>query len=349
MMGVLDYFARYLGYTSIMNDATNSDNRIALAYHVFMNTDTYQWGLFSGGDKSTFTDPDDYVKGFNTLMKDYYHLDKQIKAVHTGGVFVSKSSKINKIKQAIDKGYPATIYVGMGGDGTLGNHYVNAYEYEVWTGIDRNGNTLTKTIFNVRLNFGYDESDSFHMDADLLDAKLSGAICYDVIYDNQLIRPSDFANDFVNANGQGQYYFYEKKADITTANGFKFGTARLRCGYIENEYLVLSATREGAGKAYLEMNFNVEIKAINFDICLWSSREGYLHYIKLYYRDETGVWQECYNIDPVSTIKLKQYPDNHYVSFPTGTTGIKFEVSAGTATSETNKGRVVLGDMNLFY
>ena len=359
MMGILDYFSRYLGYTSIMNDPTDEEDRIALAYQVFMNTTTYTSGLFSSkasdygaalysdaGDKSTITYPWDYVDGFNTIMKEYYHLDEQIKADYTG-ILTSKNTKINKIKQSIDKGYPSTIYVSAGGSGYFGNHFVNVYAYETWQGVDGEGNITENTVFVVRVNWKWSDGYIFLMDADLLGEPLSGVIYYDVKYDNQLIRPSDFATEFVNANGQGQYFFYEKTADITTANGFKFGTTRLRCGYIENQFLVLSANRVGAGRAYLEMNFDIEIKAMNFDISLWSSRENRWDYIKLFRKDENGEWQEHLDIRSISG--MKDYPNNRYISFPDGTTGIKFEVYTAVAESETNKGRVVIGDMNLFY
>ena len=36
MMGILDYFARYRGYTSIMDNPTKSDDRIRLAYDVIL-------------------------------------------------------------------------------------------------------------------------------------------------------------------------------------------------------------------------------------------------------------------------------------------------------------------------
>ena len=348
MMGIMDYFARYLGYTSIMNDPTNSSDRISLAYQILLNTPTMEWfSTYSGGDKTTITFPSNYIKGFKTLMENIYHLDEQIVPDETGNIFTSKSTKINKIIQSIDNGIPATVYVSGGGDGDFGDHYVNVYNYEIWEGLDSYGNTIRQTIFNTRVNWGRDYD--YHMDSDVLSTSFSGVIYYTVKYDNQLIRPSDFAKDFVNGSGQGQYFFYEKTADITTANGFKFGTTRLRCGYIEDQYLVLSANREGAGLAYLEMNFDIDIRAINFDIARWSSKEGIISYVKLLYKDENGAWQEQYDFSPTSITTAKDYFDNYYMSFPVPTKSIKFEVYCIAPTGDTNKGRIVLGDMNLFY
>lgn len=82
-----------------------------------------------------------------------------------------------------------------------------------------------------------------------------------------VITPADYGYE-------GQYFFYNKTASVTVNNNFTFSTTRLRCGYIENECLVLSAYRENAGVAFLEYNFNKKIKSINFDISLWSGNEN---------------------------------------------------------------------------
>lgn len=365
MIGILDYFSRYRNYTSIMNDPTNSANRTQLAYDVFKATPTIELPKInssrdleimqtfksSGGDKNTLTLPSDYANAFNSLMTEKYHLNNQIVAHSQGWIFTSLDSKIKKIKQSIDSGLPVTVYAGLAGKGSFGNHYVNVYEYQDWQGIDRDGKVINNVIFNVRVNWGWGQSYNCYMDSTLLDGGMTGVIYYTIGDNNQLIRPVDFANDFVNDSGQGQYFFYEKTADITTSDGFSFGTSRLRCGYIENQYLVLSANRSNAGLAFLEMNFDIGIKAMNFDISLWSSREGLLtgDYIKLYYKDVNNVWQEHMTFSQYSLSTLKDHPDNFYTSFPMTTTGIKFEVYKTNPSGDRNKGRVVIGDMNLFY
>lgn len=378
MIGILDYFSRYRGFTSIMNDPTDSTDRRLLAYDVFKTTDTIevpdilsidddlllaqsgmiteenlnqQMAASSGGDKQTLTLPNKYVDAFNTLMKDKYHLDNQIVAHSQGWLLVGLNQKINRIKQSIDEGLPVTLYCGLGGNGDFGNHYVNVYEYQEWQGIDKDGNAISNVVFKARLNWGYGQSYVAYMDSELLKTLFSGVIYYTVKDNNQLIRPIDFADDFVNGNGQGQYFFYEKKTDITTSDGFTFGTSRLRCGYIENEFLVLSANRANAGLAYLAMEFNINVKAINFDISLWSGIEGLGSgdYVKLYYMDENGNWQEHMTFDIYRMSTMKDYPDNLYVEFQEATSGIKFEVYESTPSGDRNSGRVVIGDMNLFY
>ena len=102
---------------------------------------------------------------------------------------------------------------------------------------------------------------------------------------------------------------------------------------------------------FIEMKFNIDIKAINFDISFWSGSEGLGadDYVKLYYLDESGNWQEQMTFDIFRMSTLKQYPDNLYVEFQQATSGIKFEVYESTPSGDRNKGRVVIGDMNLFY
>ena len=360
MMGIMDYYARYRGYSSIMNDPTNKKDRIQLAYDILRNTKTSEIPIGkestqSGSNikTSTLTLPDDYVEGFTKVMK-LYGLDKQITAKNYGGlnIFDHKNLCIKHAKESIDKGIPVTMYTGGKGEkGLFSGHFVNLYEYRVFKGVDRFGKPITQTIFNARPNFGFGQTSDAFADADVLDFALSGVIIYDVKDSNQLIRAIDFSRDFVNDNGQGQYFFYNKTANITTSDGFTFGTSRLRCGYIENQYLVLSANRSGAGHAFLEMNFDINIKAMNFDISLWGDFEGlgYQDSIKLYYKDENNEWQEHMSFLPPSMSTFKDYPDNYYTVFPALTNGIKFEVIEMNPSGSRNKGRVILGDMNLFY
>lgn len=386
MIGILDYFARYRNYTSIMNNPENSADRIALAKEVFNATPTSEVSNFSvidgnvvtteqsntiyeendgenellqilsssgDKDKETFTWPNAFVDAFNSLVQDKYNLGKQIVAKKES---LFSWNKINRIKQSIDAGFPVTVYCGLYGSSAFSDHYVNVYGYQDWEGVNKSGNAITNTVFKARLNWpklnDEDYYDYSYMDAGMLSATISGVIYYTVKDNNQLIRPSDFAEKFVNeTTKKGQYFFTEKSAVVTTAEGFSFNTNRLRCSYIEDTYLVLSANRENAGLAYLDMSFNFRVKAINLDISLWSSNErlGNGDYIKLFYMDDDQNWQEAktFNIDKIS--KLKDTPDNVYIELPKSSFRIKLEVSESTPLGDRNKGRVVIGDMNLFY
>ena len=66
---------------------------------------------------------------------------------------------------------------------------VNVFAYQDWQGIDRDGKTITKTIFRARLNWGKSQSYECYMDAEHLHTTFSGIIYYTLKDDNQLIRP----------------------------------------------------------------------------------------------------------------------------------------------------------------
>lgn len=356
MMGILDYFARYYDYSSIMKDPTNEKHRIQLAYDVLKNTKTIEISnpkeksMLSGGDKSTMTLPNDYVKGFSDVMN-LYGLNDQITAQNY--LFSSKNALIERVVKSIDKGVPVTLYTGVGcGDGEVSEHYVNVYGYEIHQGIDIFNKKVTQVIFSACINKDYEEPSEIWIDADVLDHFLSGIIVYTVKNENQLIKPLDFADDFVNNQGQGQYFFYEKQADITTSKGMSFQTNRLRCGYIENQYIVLSAYRENAGTAFLEMNCDFNITAMTFELGLWGGLERLglgNSYVKLQYKDASGNWvdQINFSIDKLST--LKDHPYTYYTSFTEQVSLIRFIVSTTIPSGDWNRGRVVLGDINLFY
>ena len=61
-------------------------------------------------------------------------------------------------------------------------------------------------------------------------------------------------------------FFYEKTKPVTLASE-EFNTTRLRCGYIEEEYIVLSPRRKDAGNAYLIYSFNNNITQMIVELC----------------------------------------------------------------------------------
>lgn len=363
MMGVLDYYARYRGYTSFMENPNNKADRVRLAYDVLTNTKTIELPkvpiayieretmLTSSDDgKNTFTWPSDYVEGFNAVVSQH-NLSEELSCTSET---LNYSNKIKIIKNSINNGAPVTMFGGLAGDGELGNHYVNVYEYQTWNGIDRDGNKISDLLLVLRLNWNQGDNIKKYASADFLKSIIkTGVIGYTAKHNSEVIRPIDFSKDFINSQGQGQYFYYEKEADIILESGFKFGTTRLRCGYIENEYLVLSAKRENAGTAYLEFNFNVPISAINFDISLWSGLEGLTDYsssIRLETRiSKESDWNTAYNFVISDLATSKDLEKNMYFKFSAPTNNFRFIVECADPSGDRNKGRVVLGDITLFY
>lgn len=255
MMGIMHYFSSTLGYSEIINNPKDSIQRIELAYDVLSNTPTTEVGFV--GDKGTFTWPSDFETSFNQLMSSY-GLGGQISATNHG-MWKSKEYNIEKAKESIDNGIPVTLFTALAGSSDVSSHYVNLFGYEEWYIEDKNGEIITNTVFMMRMNWGWSSLDSYiaYVDSDILGNNFTGIITYQISgYDNStIIYASDFAEEFINTStGQGQYFFDPRETLVTTTSGYTFNTKRLRCSYIENQYLVLSANRLNAGTAYLEFN-----------------------------------------------------------------------------------------------
>lgn len=134
-------------------------------------------------------------------------------------------------------------------------------------------------------------------------------------------------------------------------NGFMFSTNRLRCGFINGEYLALSAKRKYAGFAYLEINFYREIYSFDFDIAIWSNEE-YLNSnsaIVMETLNENGTWNVYHTFDISSMSKTKDMLDSYTFVFETKVTGLRISVSTNKVNYEKNKGRVVLDNIDVKY
>lgn len=363
MIGLLDYFARYLGYIEIMDNPQDASQRIRLATDILESIHTYELpklsnnteeysgiGLYSG-DKNTLALPGDCASGVNKVLKSY-GLSNHLKADYAGPIslFGSKEKYLNIIINHIDQGLPVAVYTGLGtGDGPFSKHYFNVYEYIKLVGMDADGNRIEKYALKACLN--WTNYDDYYFDAELLNSSMCGVVFIDPTYcQNELITASDFSEDFVNENNQGEYFFYEKSTSITTDSGYTFGTARLRCGYIENQYLVLSAKRENAGSAYLAFDLDKKIKKLEFTASLWSSKEGLLDtdVFRIEYKvGNNWIPYVGYKISELSRLKTNQY--KYTVLFPKDVTSFRFYVYTSNPSGDRNKGRIVLNNINLVF
>lgn len=364
MMGIMHYFSDALGYNQIINNPQDSSQRISLACDILSNTKTVEIG--NPDNKSTFTWPNDYVDSFNSLMNKY-GLGEYIKSVNQLSIFQNRDVLIEKIKMSINNGLPVTLYTAVAGDsndsdGDLKAHYVNIYGYQDWRIQDRDGNYFNNTIFLYRQNWNWKEDNPYYgvtyLDSDLLKDNFTGIIYYEILkYDEEkTIISSDFSKEFINKDtGQGQYFFYEDEVMITTAENYSFNTKRLRCSYIENQYLVLSANRKGAGIAYLELQLNEKIKKITFDMCLWSAFEGLKTGgtiridIPVDLNNEECGWNTLVTYDANLLKTTKSSPKNYIVLFPKEVSKFRFYVIKDIPDTDRNHGRVVLDNIHLFF
>lgn len=346
MVGILDYFARYLNYKTIMADPYNDEDMIRLVTDVF--SETTQWNL----GENTLVFPGDYKNSCNTLLK-RYGLEDVISCDYTGTLLFGgiKDKLIEIIVDKIDEGLPVTMYTGlMSGNGDFSQHYTNIYGYEKYIGFDNEGNRIVKYLLEARLNWsGY--NDTYYCDDDILDTGMMGIIYYNVNYKNEhSIVASDFASTFINDAGQGQYFYYNKNATVTTSAGYTFNTSRLRCSYIENQYLVLSTKRKDVVDAYLELNLSNEVHRLTFTSALWSSKEGMgtsdVFAIQIL---KDGIWQNYVEYDVSNMSKDKSNPDLHVVLLPKGTTNIRFYAKHSSPSGDQNRGRIVLDKINVQY
>lgn len=342
-IGVLDYFARYLGYGEIIDDPTNSARRIALAAEVMSNTNYSP----TGNTDSSRVWPWDMVNGFNTVVLDH---GLSIQAQYKVSLFGGRGSEFwNDIVENIDRGLPVSMLTaGASGDGSFANHYSNVYAYETWIGVAAdNGGIMTKKFIKGRLNFGW--QDGYYCDANILNYIHSGIVTYNPHYDESYdFTASDFAEEFVNDSGGGQYFFSPMSEPVAISDGKTLQTTRLRTSYIENEFLVLSPNRENAGTAYLDIAFPTKVSQLSFDAFLWSRYEGISgEEFKMQYYDDG--WHDHITID-LSLLPGKYDQDcTRFALFPKDTTRIRFYVTHQSPSGSRNKGRICLDNFEVSY
>lgn len=154
----------------------------------------------------------------------------------------------------------------------------------------------------------------------------------------------------------GRYYFSneltsdhlltepERKTTVVSSNGLTITTDRLRCGYIENSYVVLSPRRENAGRAYFEMNFDKAVYSFMYRACLWSSTEKNDGVAVIQVKDIYGNWTTLKDI-PLSQLKTRENGLTQFIEQTSaGIYGLRFEITS-TATGTNNKGRFCIDDI----
>ena len=172
--------------------------------------------------------------------------------------------------------------------------------------------------------------------------------------------PDDFADKVqIKPNEWGfkpQYFFETNKENQTstpiTDHGLTITHDRLRCGYIENSYVILSPRRQGAGRAYFTMDFSQAVYSYMFGITLWSDSE-YLSTndstAVVEWKDQNGVWHEDMDLlsDPPNGLSTRdQQVDRYQFAHTEGIYGLRF-VATSSAIGDRNKGRLCLDDIVL--
>jgi DNA-directed RNA polymerase subunit RPC12/RpoP len=147
-----------------------------------------------------------------------------------------------------------------------------------------------------------------------------------------------------------QYYFTEEEQGVYSQNGALIMTNRLRCGYISNQYLTLSAKRRNAGIAYLEYHFDHNLQGLMYQLALWSNNESLIQNssIRLEAMKENE-WTIIQTFNPHEMSTDKDNLLDYNISFPFATRSFRFIVETNQVQNENNRGRVVIGEIGAIY
>ncbi len=164
-----------------------------------------------------------------------------------------------------------------------------------------------------------------------------------IVHSTYKITPDDWGFD-------ARYYFVNEgiKSSTIKLNDLEIESKRLRCGYIEEEYINLSPNRIDAGDAYLELRFNKTIYEFSTNLSFWSSSEHLFKpdgdYAYIEYLDSNGDWITLVDLldsDLPTDRKNQKYFEFDFIE---GTYGIRFVAHKENPSSERNKGRVCIGE-----
>ncbi len=343
MVGVLDYFSRFIGYSAIIDD----DNEQEFATRVFNNCTTYDISFFAQ-QSAVFMTPWDYMYGFNNLIEDADYSNY----IHSNYYWTVIGGRMeqywNIITESINKGLPVTLMTtNVSGNGLFGGHYTNIYGYEIMRGVDSQNNVIERKFLKAKVNFGY--PDGKYCDARILNDPLIGLVTYDISTGiTKTMYASDTANVFVNANGGGQYFFDTRMADVSVG-GYNFTTYRLRTSYIENQYLVMSPNRVGAGEAFLQIYPLGRIQYLKFDAGMWGYYEGIENETFSVEVQFGNTYKTIVSYD-LSQIGWKgNMMTHHTVLLPPNSYNVRFRAIHSNPIATTNKGRICLENIQFIY
>ncbi len=164
---------------------------------------------------------------------------------------------------------------------------------------------------------------------------------------------SDWASSTLNVADYGfpqQYHDENLYLEITKDNHL-IKTNRWRCGYIEQQYIVLSSRADAENKAYLEYEFDTDVTRIDMYLTFWSANEFTNQYNAtafVQYFDGT-TWHNL--IDLYNDVILSTDRTNPNLFTFTFLHGIrKFRIDTTSVYSaDRNKGRICIGETTIYY
>lgn len=170
-------------------------------------------------------------------------------------------------------------------------------------------------------------------------------------FTSSLITPEDYGFE-------PQYYFYSKSKSFV-ADSISINTNRLRCGYIEEEYINLSPKRSGAGTAYLEYYFDKAVRKFDMNLSYWQSldRLSKLNssadfYVLKHHVDESSdyyYWEHSLDLIDANLTTDRYNQDSFSFNYVGNEVfGFKFYLTS-PATGDRNLGRISIGNITLVH
>lgn len=168
---------------------------------------------------------------------------------------------------------------------------------------------------------------------------------------NSRIEHSTYEINQIDWNFDQRYYFENEgiKSSTVYKDDLIIKSNRLRCGYIENEFINLSPNRYNAGEAYFEMRFNLPIYEYSVNLSYWSSNE-YLNesegdYAYIQYLDSSSNWVNYINLLNINLSTTRSNTKEVTCDFIEGTYAIRIIAHKENPNTNRNKGRICIGNM----
>lgn len=338
MMGILDYFARFLGYTEISEDMYDRENQVQLAVDVLENT--VVWNI---NPDAAYMSPSQYDIDFPKLL-DLYGLSDKISCeydLYNSGIipfYNKKDIYLYLITSNVKMGLPLTIFIGPG-KGSYTNHATNIYGYQKWIGTDSNNNQLVKYLIKSRLNWG--RTVEYCFDDNILGETFSYLFHYVLSYEET----NSFTGQLFWNKFDESFNNNEVTTEVYLDPVYRITAKAKRVACVEDKYLTLSGITDDEDEAYLELNFMHGLNSIMFDAKLYSATEGFQNRVdKKIFRVEIydgNRWKRHVTYD-LSKFSTGHNYDTYYLLFDNTVSRIRFYLSGYYSNGLVDMGRIIL-------
>ena len=140
-----------------------------------------------------------------------------------------------------------------------------------------------------------------------------------------------------------------------TVNNFSFQTRRYRTGYIQQEYIVMSPIKTNITEAYIEYKFTNPVFRIDVELTYWRSISNEwltsdTGKAELQVLNNNNWTRKIDLLSPETNLSQdRSQPKTYIINFTDPVTSFRFfsQINSPT-TSSNNRGRICIGDMNIY-